>query len=182
MSDRLTHIYTRTGDSGTTGLADGNRVDKDSPRIEALGTVDELNSLLGILVCHIEDSAHLEALATVQHRLFDLGGELAIPDTCAITEKQVAQLEHWLDDINNALPPLKDFILPGGNLAASHCHHARTVCRRAERTLLTLSRAEPVNPISLKFLNRLSDLLFVMARALARENGGQEVYWSPSRI
>ena len=180
MGNRLSKIYTRTGDGGTTGLADGSRVDKDSPRVEAMGAVDELNSQVGGVLIHDIPEAVGECLVDVQHGLFDLGGELAIPGAVTITALQVSALEKMLDQFNAALPPLKEFILPGGSGAAVAAHTARGVCRRAERRLLTLSRSESVNEESCKYLNRLSDLLFVVARLLARENGG-EVYWDPAR-
>jgi len=174
---RLTRIYTRTGDDGSTGIADGTRLAKDSPRIEAIGTVDELNAALGLLR-NADCGDELDAvIADIQHRLFDLGGELAIPGTVLIEDDRVGWLENTLDRLNAPLPPLREFVLPGGNEPAARCHLARTVCRRAERDLLRLSRAESVNPAALRYLNRLSDLLFVMARVLARRDGGTEVTW-----
>ena len=180
MGYRLSKIYTRTGDKGTTGLGDGRRVDKDSARIEAIGTVDELNSLIGVLIAQPAPQSINEVLTDIQHRLFDLGGELSIPSMQVIKAESVDQLEAFLDQLNTDLPPLKEFILPGGTLPAAHCHHARTVCRRAERRLIHLSRqeGEEVSANALKYLNRLSDLLFVIGRVLARENGGSEVFWS----
>lgn len=180
MGHRLSKIYTRTGDDGTTGLADGSRVDKDDIRIEAMGVVDELNSYVGRILSHKIPTEMREYLIDVQHALFDLGGELAIPGTNTVTPQHVAGLEAALDDINATLPPLKEFILPGGGGAATAVHVARAVCRRAERTLLTLSRRDDVNPQSRMYLNRLSDLFFVLARALARANAS-EVYWDPQR-
>jgi cob(I)alamin adenosyltransferase len=180
MPKRLTRIYTRTGDNGSTGLADGSRLDKDSPRVEAMGSVDELNSLIGLLLADELPEAVRAVLAPLQHRLFDLGGELSLPGTEVVRETWVTELEQALDSFNAELPPLDNFVLPGGNLAAAHCHLARSVCRRAERDLLRLSRAEPVNSASLKYLNRLSDLLFVIARLLARRDGGQEILWQPN--
>ena len=179
MGYRLSKIYTRTGDKGTTGLGDGRRVDKDCARIEAIGTVDELNSLIAVLIAQGTPQPINEALTGIQHRLFDLGGELSIPSMQVIEAEAVAQLEALLDQFNTDLPPLKEFILPGGNLPAAHCHHVRTVCRRAERRLTHLARqeGEEVSANALKYLNRLSDLLFVIGRVLARENGGSEVYW-----
>ena len=179
MGYRLSKIYTRTGDKGTTGLGDGRRVDKDSARIEAIGTVDELNSLIGVLIAQPTPPSVSEILTGIQHRLFDLGGELSIPSMQVIKDDAVEQLEAHLDRLNGDLPPLREFILPGGNLPAAHCHHARTVCRRAERRLTHLSRMEEeeVSANALKYLNRLSDLLFVIGRVLARENGGNEVFW-----
>ncbi len=175
---RLTRIYTRTGDDGTTGLADGQRVHKDSARIDAIGELDELNSQLGVVRALLVPGDPLDSrLAQIQHRLFDLGGELALPGQTVVQASWVERLEHWLDELNGELPSLREFVLPGGNLPAAQCHLARAVCRRAERALLRLSRAESVNSASLKYLNRLSDLLFVIARMLARRDGGQEVYW-----
>ncbi len=180
MGYRLSKIYTRTGDNGTTGLGNGRRVDKDSDRIEAIGTVDELNSLLGVLIAQGVPDDIAQILTAIQHRLFDLGGELSIPSLEVISDQTVKDLETQLDHLNEALPPLKEFILPGGSLPAASCHHARTLCRRAERRVLHLARQadEEVSENALKYLNRLSDLLFVMARTLARADGGSEVFWS----
>lgn len=177
MGNRLSKIYTRTGDKGTTGLGDGSRVDKDSLRVEAYGTVDELNSTLGMLLA-ADLSAEVRAmLDRIQHELFDLGGELCMPGFTMIPEGYVTQLEQDLDRLNEDLPPLKDFILPGGSEAAARCHVSRTVCRRAERCVVSLAREEDVNDASVRYLNRLSDLLFVTARVLARADGGKEVTW-----
>jgi len=182
MGNRLSRIYTRTGDEGSTGLGDGSRVPKDSPRVEAYGTVDELNSVIGVLLAVPGLAADVtECLTEVQHELFDLGGELCIPGHQVIRAEQVARLEQTLDKFNAALPPLKEFILPGGGPAAAACHLARTVARRAERRAWTLSRAESLNPQLLKYLNRLSDLLFVLARVLARHERGAEVLWRHER-
>lgn len=180
MGYRLSKIYTRTGDSGTTGLGDGSRVNKESPRIEAIGCIDELNSLIGLLIAQQVPEEISRILTAIQHQLFDLGGELAIPGHLAITDDAVTTLEQQLDQLNADLPPLREFILPGGSLQAASCHHARAVCRRGERRLATLARqeGETVSTTALKYINRLSDLLFVMARCLARHNGGQEVFWS----
>lgn len=179
MPKRLTRIYTRTGDDGSTGLADGSRLAKDSLRVEALGSVDELNSQLGVVLALIPPSGLSEPLQQIQHRLFDLGGELALPGSQVLDDALTEGLERNLDALNAELPPLTEFVLPGGNLPAAQCHLARTVCRRAERALLRLSRQEPVNSASLRYLNRLSDLLFVMARLLARTDGGEEAQWQP---
>ena len=177
MGKRLTKIYTRTGDAGTTGLGDGTRVEKDNPRVAAFGTVDELNSAIGLLLAaNLPDAAQI-CLTRIQHELFDLGGELCLPGTELIPDQYVVQLEGELDAFNADLPPLKDFILPGGTEAAARCHLARTICRRAERELVTLTRHTDINPVSLRYLNRLSDLLFVLARVLARAEGGTEVIW-----
>ncbi len=177
MGNRLSRIYTRTGDKGSTGLGDGTRVDKDTLRVEAFGTVDELNSSVGLLLSAEPIEAIANCLVRIQHELFDLGGELCMPGTTLIPDSYVDQLESDLDGFNEALPPLKDFILPGGSEAASRCHLARTICRRAERILVSLGREEKTNEVSLRYLNRLSDLLFVMARVLARSDGGSEILW-----
>lgn len=179
MGHRLSKIYTRTGDSGMTGLSDGQRVDKDSARIEAIGTIDELNSHIGAILAHEIPIHARECLTRIQHHLFDLGGELSIPGHILVQPNYVEQLEKWLDSFNSELPPLKEFILPGGNPAAASCHIARAVCRRAERRITSLKKQESINEQTLKYLNRLSDLLFVMARFLARQNGGHEVLWQP---
>jgi cob(I)alamin adenosyltransferase len=182
MGNRLSKIYTRTGDDGTTGLGDGSRVPKDSVRVEAYGTVDELNSVIGVLLAVPALPPDVTACLTeVQHELFDLGGELCIPGHRAINAEHVARLERTLDDFNAALPPLKEFILPGGGPAAAACHLARTVARRAERRVWTLARAETVAPEVTQYLNRLSDLLFVLARVLARHERGTEVLWRHER-
>jgi cob(I)alamin adenosyltransferase len=182
MGNRLSKIYTRTGDDGTTGLGDGSRVRKDTARVEAFGTVDELNSAIGVLLAvpDLPDPI-AECLTAVQHELFDLGGELCIPGTTVVSADQVARLEGVLDGFNAELPPLKEFILPGGGPAAAACHLARTIARRAERRAWTLAAQEPVNPEALRYLNRLSDLLFVLARALARHERGGEVLWRRKR-
>lgn len=179
MGNRLSKIYTRTGDSGTTGLGDGTRVPKDHGRVEAYGTVDELNSTLGIVLAQSLPEDVREALAPIQHELFDLGGELCIPGRCALKDEQSAHLEELLDNFNAALPPLKEFILPGGAETAALLHLARTICRRAERSVVTLARTEPVNPAAIKYLNRLSDLLFVVARYVNKQAGTAEVLWRP---
>ncbi|KPK39988.1 MAG: cobalamin adenosyltransferase [Gammaproteobacteria bacterium SG8_47] len=179
MGHRLSKIYTRTGDTGKTGLGDGTRVDKDHLRVEAYGTVDELNSVIGIVLANDLPRAIRDCLTTVQHRLFDLGGELSVPGYEVLGTKHVTALETVLDELNSALPALKEFILPAGGHATSACHLARAVCRRAERCVVRLMRDESVNPSALAFLNRLSDLLFVMARTLARFENGQEVMWQP---
>jgi cob(I)alamin adenosyltransferase len=182
MGNRLSKIYTRTGDDGTTGLGDGSRVPKDSARVEAYGTVDELNSCIGVLLVDKSLPDKVRACLTeVQHELFDMGGELCIPGHQAIVAQQVARLEQELDEFNEALPPLKEFILPGGGPAASACHMARAVARRAERRVWTLARTETVGPEVMKYLNRLSDLLFVLARVMARHEQGTEVLWRHRR-
>jgi cob(I)alamin adenosyltransferase len=182
MGNRLSKIYTRTGDAGTTGLGDGSRVPKDSPRVEAYGTVDELNSAIGVVLAVRKLPRKVtDCLIKAQHELFDLGGELCIPGHRAITAEHVMRLEKALDGFNEALPPLKEFILPGGGPAAAACHLARTVARRAERRAWTLARAEIVTPGVLSYLNRLSDLLFVLARVLARHERGAEMLWRHKR-
>jgi cob(I)alamin adenosyltransferase len=182
MGNRLSKIYTRTGDAGTTGLGDGSRVPKDSPRVEAYGTVDELNSAIGVVLAVPKLPRKVtDCLIEAQHELFDLGGELCIPGHRAITAEHVMRLEKALDGFNEALPPLKEFILPGGGPAAAACHLARTVARRAERRAWTLARAEIVTPGVLSYLNRLSDLLFVLARVLARHERGAEMLWRHKR-
>jgi cob(I)alamin adenosyltransferase len=181
MGNRLTKIYTRTGDGGTTGLADRSRVAKDAPRIEAIGAVDELNSVIGLLLAEELPDPERACLAGVQHDLFDLGGELSVPGHAIMNKAHVERLERELDRCNTALPPLKDFILPGGSRAAALAHLARTVCRRAERRLVTLSRKHKVSPDMRAYLNRLSDLLFVVARALNRHVGRQDVLWQQGK-
>ena len=181
VGNRLSKIYTRTGDAGTTGLGDGTRVPKDSLRIHALGDVDELNSALGLLLCEDLPASAREALMGIQHDLFDLGGELCIPGFKNVTEAQVKRLEDLLDAYNADLPPLKDFILPGGARSASVAHLARTVCRRAERGVVALAAAEPVSDLVRQYLNRLSDLLFVLGRVLNRHAGGTDVLWQQGK-
>ena len=181
MANRLTKIYTRTGDGGTTGLADGSRVAKDAPRIEAIGAVDELNSVLGELLAESLPDGARACLANVQNDLFDLGGELSVPGHSIMTKSHVERLERELDRFNAALPPLKDFILPAGSRAAALAHVARTVCRRAERRLVTLSRKQKVPPAMRAYLNRLSDLLFVVARTLNRAEGKPDVLWQQGK-
>ncbi len=181
MGYRLSKIYTRTGDSGTTGLGDGSRVPKDSARIEAIGAVDELNSALGVLLAEDVPENVAALLTRVQHELFDLGGELSIPGHVAIAARHVTQLETQLDAFNAELPPLKEFILPGGSRAAALAHVARTVCRRAERRLVALGQAEQLPAIPQRYLNRLSDLLFVLCRVLNRYVNREDVYWQKDR-
>ena len=182
MGNRLSKIYTRTGDDGTTGLGDGSRVPKDDARVEAYGSVDECNSAIGVVLAVGSLPADVrDVLMTVQHELFDLGGELCIPGPRAIQATQVSRLEQALDAFNEQLPPLKEFILPGGGTAAAACHLARTICRRAERRSWTLARAQTVAAEPMQYLNRLSDLLFVIARVLARQESGSEVLWKHER-
>ena len=181
MGNRLSKIYTRTGDDGTTGLGDGTRVAKDSARVASYGTVDELNSVIGVVLAQADlernfPAAVREALTQVQHDLFDLGGELCIPGMAMIHAADIDRLETTLDGFNADLPALKDFILPGGGAAAAHCHVARTVCRRAEREVVVLARTETVRAEAIRYLNRLSDLLFVFARLLPPPSG-HHVVW-----
>ena len=182
MADRLTKIYTRSGDAGLTGLANGERVPKSDARIEAFGTVDETNSAIGLVLSDTGlPTAVADSLSRIQDELFDVGAELALPGYTTIGPEYVLRLESELDELNSALPPLKEFILPGGGPAAAACHLARAICRRAERRAWTFSEAADVNPELLKYLNRLSDLLFVIARALARQDGSTEVLWRSGR-
>jgi len=182
MGNRLSKIYTRTGDDGSTGLGDGTRVSKDALRVEAMGSVDELNCTLGVLLSSGILAANVQdCLIEIQHDLFDLGGELAIPGTQLIDAARVAWLETQAEHFNAALPPLKEFVLPGGGAAAAACHVARAVCRRAERRCWALAHSETVGAASVQYLNRLSDLLFVLARALARLHGGSEPQWRRKR-
>ncbi len=181
MGNRLSRIYTRTGDDGTTGLGDGSRVAKDSARVNAYGTVDEANSCIGLLLASELPADVRELLTRIQHQLFDLGGELCIPGHAAIHDADIDALEARLDHYNDDLPALKDFILPGGGEAAARCHVARTVVRRAERDTVSLSRHDAVRPQAIRYLNRLSDLLFVLARVLARASGHGEVLWDHDR-
>lgn len=181
MGNRLSKIYTKTGDDGTTGLGDGSRVAKDSARVSAYGTVDEANSAIGVLLATDLPDDVRTLLTTIQHQMFDLGGELCIPGHAAIEDADIERLEQQLDHFNDPLPPLKDFILPGGGEAAARCHLARTIVRRAERECVTLSHHDAVRPQAIRYLNRLSDLLFVLARVLARHGGHGEVLWQHER-
>jgi cob(I)alamin adenosyltransferase len=181
MGNRLSKIYTRTGDAGTTGLGDGSRIAKIEPRMHAIGEVDELNCNLGLLLTEPLRAGLAELFLDIQHDLFDLGGELSIPGSSFMQEAAVAKLEQAIDLYNEGLPPLKEFVLPGGSRGAAICHMARAVCRRVERAVLELAAVEPVNPHTSTFLNRLSDLLFVAARVIARDSGAGEVMWSRKR-
>jgi cob(I)alamin adenosyltransferase len=185
MGNRLSKIVTRTGDGGTTGLADGSRISKDASRIAALGDVDELNSVLGLLLAEGLPADIANELVDIQHDLFDCGGEMAIPGYVAVTQAQVERLDGWLEVHNAPLTPLKEFILPGGHHSAAVAHLARTVCRRAERSVVALARAEaaakPVNPMTLQYLNRLSDYLFILARTLNRRAGRDDVLWQKGK-
>ncbi|MBV6808435.1 cob(I)yrinic acid a,c-diamide adenosyltransferase [Xanthomonas campestris pv. pennamericanum] len=182
MGNRLSRIYTRTGDDGSTGLGDGSRTGKDALRVNAYGTVDEANSAIGVLLAAPGVPEPIAALlTTVQHQLFDLGGELCIPGQAAIDAADIQALERQLDAFNQTLPALQEFILPAGGEAAARCHLARTIVRRAERETVALSRQEAVRSEAIGYLNRLSDLLFVLARVLARADGRQEVLWRHDR-
>lgn len=181
MGHRLSRIVTRTGDAGTTGLGDGSRVAKDSARIDAIGAVDELNAAVGMMLTEALPADIATALTDVQHDLFDLGGELSIPGFVAMRDAQVTRLEAAVEHYNAALPPLKEFVLPGGTRAAASAHVARTVCRRAERAVVHLAGTETVSDPARKYLNRLSDLLFVLARAANRDAGQPDVLWRKDR-
>ncbi|MEN5209455.1 cob(I)yrinic acid a,c-diamide adenosyltransferase [Stenotrophomonas terrae] len=181
MGNRLSKIYTRTGDDGSTGLGDGSRTGKDSLRVNAYGTVDEANSAIGVLLAvHLPQDIR-DLLTTIQHQLFDLGGELCIPGHAAIHGADIDALEQHLDRYNDDLPPLKDFILPAGGEGAARCHLARTIVRRAERETVALARVEDIRAEAVRYLNRLSDLLFVLSRVLARADGQGEVLWNHER-
>lgn len=177
MGNRLSKIYTRTGDDGTTGLGDGSRINKDSPRVNAMGDVDELNSVIGLILTEALPNTIRSALTQIQHDLFNIGGELAIPGYVLLKQERIDDLEVVIDQFNATLLPLKEFILPGGCRAAAYCHLARTVCRRAERELMQLHHAENVTETSRKYLNRLSDLLFVMCRIINKDAGVNDVLW-----
>lgn len=182
MANRLTQIATRTGDDGSTGLGDGTRVAKDHLRVQAMGDVDELNSGLGVLLAEPLPDDVRELLVTVQHELFNLGGELSIPGYTLLKTEAVLRLDEALAHYNGSLPRLAEFILPAGSRAAALAHVSRTVARRAERALVALAAAEAVNDAPRQYLNRLSDLLFVLARVLNRMNGGDDVYWRSERL
>jgi cob(I)alamin adenosyltransferase len=181
MGNRLSKIATRTGDNGTTGLGDGSRTGKDSARIASLGDVDELNSFVGLLLCEDMPVDLREELVTIQHDLFDLGGELCIPGYQMIKEEHVERLDALLAKYNATLPVLKEFILPAGSRAASIAHVCRTVCRRAERSIVTLGKNEAIHDHPRQYVNRLSDLMFVLARVLNRYAGGSDVLWQHER-
>jgi cob(I)alamin adenosyltransferase len=181
MAKRLTKIVTRTGDDGTTGLADGSRLPKDAARIAAIGEVDELNSTLGVLLAEDLPEALRASLTDVQHDLFDLGGELSVPGHAIVSVAHVSRLEREIERVNGALPALRDFVLPGGSRAAAAAHVARSVCRRAERSLVALARTDAVAAPLLQYVNRLSDYLFVAARALNRHAGGADVTWQQGK-
>ena len=181
MGYRLSKIYTRTGDDGSTGLGDGSRTAKDAPRVAAMGDIDETNAILGLLLCETLPEPVRTMLTGIQHDLFDLGGELSIPGSALLDAQRPQAMEEAIDRYNADLSPLKDFILPGGTRAAALCHHARTVCRRAERSLVALTATEAVSVAGRQYLNRLSDLLFVLARWLNKEAGSGDVLWQKGR-
>jgi len=180
MGNRLTKIYTRTGDDGSTGMAGGARVTKDDLLVHAIGDVDELNSQLAVLTCHVPD-IFVESISMIQNELFNVGAELSMGQAM-IKQPSVDWLERSLDELNQTLTPLKEFILPGGGLAASHCHVARSVCRRAERTLVSLNRQNALNSVLMAYINRLSDYLFVFARAISQQEGKDEIYWKSEKL
>jgi cob(I)alamin adenosyltransferase len=182
MGNRLTQIATRTGDDGTTGLGNNTRVPKDHLRVQAMGDVDELNSNIGVLLCEPMPDAVRALLVEVQHQLFNLGGELSMPGYTLLKEEALLQLDNALAEHNAALPRLAEFILPAGTRAASLAHVCRTVARRAERAVVSLGAAESLNPTPRQYLNRLSDLMFVLARVLNRVDGGDDVYWKSERL
>lgn len=179
--NRLSKIVTRTGDAGTTGLGDGSRTTKDSLRIDAIGEVDELNSSLGLLLCEELPARVRAALLDIQHDLFDLGGELCLPGMAIMKDAQVARLEELVEEFNRDLPMLKEFILPGGTRPAAIAHLCRTICRRAERSMVRLNTAEPLSDAARRFINRLSDLLFILGRLLNRAGGRGDVLWQKGK-
>lgn len=181
MGNRLSKIVTRTGDAGTTGLGDGSRTGKDSLRIDAMGEVDELNSSIGVLLCEELPAAARSALVDIQHDLFDLGGELCLPGMNVVQDAQVARLEDLAQQFNADLPMLKEFILPGGTRAAALAHLGRTVCRRAERAMIRLHAVEPLSDNARRYINRLSDLLFILGRVLNRFGGQNDVLWQKGK-
>jgi len=181
MGYRLSKIYTKTGDKGETGMADGSRVAKDQIQVSAIGDVDELNSHIGLLVTEVASTEMKDKLNQIQHILFDLGAELSLPDYVAIEENHVTFLEAYLDQLNDKLKPLDEFILPGGSRAAALAHVARSVCRRVERGLVSFNREQSVNKAAMAFINRLSDLLFVIARQCCADDGITEIYWKKGR-
>ena len=178
MGNRLSKIYTKTGDMGSTGLGDGSRTLKCGERIEVIGTVDELNCVIGTLLCETLPQEISETLTEIQHELFDLGSELSVPGYSALTEAHIDKLEHHLDTLNSDLGPLKEFILPGGSRGAAICHQARAVCRRAERRLIQLEQKESTSAVAKKYLNRLSDYLFVACRTINKNDGVSDLYWA----
>ena len=182
MGYRLSKIYTRTGDKGTTGMADGRRIDKDDIQVNVIGDVDELNSIMGMLICKTDDKNIEELFFIIQHDLFNLGGQISMPEMSLLKAERTEWLEQQLDEMNKDLPSLKEFILPGGTEAAAVCHLARSVSRRAERNIVSLSKKINISSDVQAYINRLSDFLFVAARVLSRQQGGQEVYWNSEKI
>ena len=180
MANRLTKIYTRTGDDGSTGMADGTRVAKDDLLVHVIGEVDELNSQLAVVACHTADNFS-ESIKTIQNELFNIGAELTLGQVM-VKQENIDRLEKNLDELNQSLAPLKEFILPGGGLAASHCHVARAICRRIERSLVSLDKRAFLNKYLKAYVNRLSDYLFVLARAISKTEGKDEVYWQSERL
>lgn len=181
MANRLTKIVTRTGDDGTTGLGDGKRVGKDSPRVHAMGEIDELASAIGCVLAEPLPVQVKEALVAVQNDLFDLGGEVCIPGRSALWDAHLEEIERRIEVMREPLPVLKEFVLPGGTRAAAACHLARAICRRAERSLVALARHEAVSELSIRYMNRLSDLLFLAARTINAASGEAETLWNPGR-
>ena len=177
MGNRLSKVITRTGDKGTTGLADGSRRAKNDVRVHCLGEVDELNATIGVALSFLEELPEQQVLFAVQHDLFDIGAELCQPGKNLIQQLHVDAIEASAEQFNKTLPPLKEFILPGGSQSVAFLHLARTVCRRVERSLLSLKEVEEINPITGQYLNRLSDLLFILSRSVAHQDCGSEVYW-----
>lgn len=180
MANRLSKIYTRTGDDGSTGMADGTRVAKDDMLVHAIGEVDELNSQLAVVACHAADEFK-ESIKFIQNELFNIGAELTLGQAM-LKQENVDWLEKNLDELNLSLAPLKEFILPGGGLAASHCHVARSTCRRVERSLVSLNKKSALNDFLMAYINRLSDYLFVLARAISKQEGADEIYWQSERL
>ena len=177
MAKRISKVVTRTGDDGSTGLADGSRIAKSSGRIECIGDIDELNSLLGVLQAEEIETGYVSMLQEIQNILFNIGAELSLPQSIFIDSNTVGRMDEWIEQYNRELPPLREFILPGGNRAAAVCHLGRAVCRRCERHLFRLAESEAVNQHTTTCINRLSDLLFILARLLARKDGGTEIFW-----
>ena len=181
MANRLTKIVTRTGDDGTTGLGDGTRVGKDSLRVQTMGEIDELASAIGCVLAEELPEPIAEALISAQNDLFDLGGEVCIPGRSALWDAHIQEIERRIETLREPLPPLREFVLPGGTRAAAACHLARAVCRRAERSLVALGRVEAVSELSIRYMNRLSDLLFIAARSINAAAGAPETLWKPGR-
>ena len=177
MGNRLSKLYTRTGDDGTSGLSGGARIAKNHERIYAMGTVDELNSVIGLLICKLEDDELISLFTEIQHDLFNIGGEISMPGHAFIKEEKITGLENKIDQFNESVEPLKEFILPGGSEAASVCHMARAIARRAERDVISLHQKEEVPATTRQYLNRLSDLLFVVARIINKQLGQDDILW-----